>query len=87
MEEEFYALDEIHAWDLVILPPRKTTVSWIHKIKTKFNRSIDRYETRLVDRGFTQEYVNNYEKTFLPVILLTFVRSLLAIGASKHRDT
>ena len=37
---------------------------WIYKIKTCSDGSIKRYKTRLVVKGFTQEYEIDYEETF-----------------------
>lgn len=44
---------------------------------------MERYKTRLVEKGFTQEYVIDYEETYAPVARLTSVRSLLAIAAVR----
>lgn len=44
---------------------------------------MERYKTRLVEKGFTQEYGIDYEETYAPVARLTSVRSLLAIAAVR----
>ncbi|KAL9263823.1 Retrovirus-related Pol polyprotein from transposon RE1-like protein [Drosera capensis] len=41
------------------------------RIKTKSNGSVERCKTRLVARGFTQEYVIDCEETFAPVTRIT----------------
>jgi hypothetical protein len=48
------------------LPLRKSIVGckWDYKIKTCSDGTVDRYKTRLVARGFTQEYGVDYEETF-----------------------
>ena len=75
MKEELDALSKNHTWDLVTLPPRKSVVSckWIYKIKTHSDGSIKRYKTRLVAKGFTQEYGIDYEETFAPVARISSV--------------
>ena len=45
--------------------------------------TVDRYEARLVARGFTQEYVIDYEETFAPVARLSSVRTLIAIFVAR----
>lgn len=44
--------------------------------------AIDWYKTRLVARGFTQEYGIDCEETFVPVACLTFIRTLFTISAA-----
>ena len=77
MKEKLDALSKNHTWDLVTLPPRKFVVSckWIYKIKTHFDGSIECYKTRLVAKGFTQEYEIDYEETFTPIARISSVRA------------
>ena len=66
-------------------PPRKSVVGckWIYKIKTRSDRSTERYKTRLIAKGFTQEYEIDYEETFAPVTRILFVCALLAVAATS----
>ena len=70
------------------LPPGKSVVGckWIYKIKTCSDGSIERYKTRLVTKGFTQEYQIDYEETFSLVARISSVRALLAIVAASKWD-
>ena len=56
---------------------------WIYKIKTHSDESIELYKTRLVAKGFTQEYEIDYEKTFAPIAHILSVRALLAVAAAS----
>ena len=69
-------------------PPGKSVVGckWIYKIKTRSDGSIERYKTRLVAKGFTQEYGIDYEETFAPVARISSIRALLAIDAANKWD-
>jgi hypothetical protein len=46
---------------------------WVYKIKTKSNRSVERYKAHLVAKGFNHEYGIDYEETFAPIAQLTSV--------------
>ena len=85
MKEELDALTKNHTWDLVTLPSRQFLVGckWIYKIKTRSNGSIKRYKTRLVAKGFTQEYGIDYEETFAPVACISSVHALLVVAAAS----
>jgi len=80
------ALTKTHTWDLVGLPSGKSAVGckWVYKIKTRSDRSVERYKARLVAKGFSQKYSIDYEETFAHVARLTSVRSLLAAVVVRH---
>ena len=75
MKEELDALSKNYTWDLVTLLPRKSVIGckWIYKIKIRSNGSIECYKTRLVAKGFTQEYEIDYEETFAPVAYIAHI--------------
>ena len=88
MKEKLDAISKNHTWDLVTLPLGKSMVGckWIYKIKTHSDGSIERYKARFVAKGFTQEYVINYEETFTLVAQISSVRAFLAIAATNRWD-
>ena len=59
---------------------------WIYKVKTRSDRSIERYKARLVVKGFTQEYEIDYEETFAPVASISSARALLAVATTSKWD-
>ena len=66
MKEELDALHKAGTWDLVDLPYGKSAFGckWVYKIKIRSNGIVDHHKALLVARGFTQEYVIDYEETF-----------------------
>ena len=70
------------------LPKGKRAVSsrWIFTIKYLANGQIDRKKTRLVARGFTQTYGEDYIDTFAPVAKLHTVRIVLSIATNLEWD-
>lgn len=76
------ALVRNKTWNLVPKPKDIQPVSykWVYKIKE--DGSIDKYKARLVVRGFSQKYAEDYEETFSPVAKMISFRVVLAIAAS-----
>ena len=59
---------------------------WIYKIKTRSDGSIEHYKAHLVAKGFTQEYVIDYEETFTLVARISSVRALLVVAVTSKWD-
>ena len=88
MKEELDIISKNHTWDLLTFALRKSVVGckWIYKIKTRSDGFVEWCKTRLVTKGFTQEYGIDYEETFAPVAQISYVRALLAIAAVNKWD-
>jgi len=86
MQKEFNSLQANHTWDLIELLSGKRHISckWVYKIKYKAYGSLERYEARLIMRGFTQKEGMDYTETFSSIIKMTAIRSSIAIAVKKH---
>ena len=82
MMVEFQSLLDNGMWELVDLPPGRTTVKnrWVYITKRDTKGDIIRYKVRLVAKGFTQTAGLDYEETFTPVARLDSLRLLLTIA-------
>lgn len=49
-------------------------------MKTKFDGSVERYKTRLVALGFSQQYNMNHEETFVAMAKMTTIHTLIAVS-------
>ena len=56
---------------------------WIYKTKISIDRTITKYKDDLVEKGYSQVQVLDYNETFAPVARMDSIRMVLAIVASK----
>ena len=82
MDEEFVALQRQGTWSLVLHSPFQNVVGCksVYKLKFNSNGSINRYKTRLVAKGFHQQYGVDFEETFSPIIKPPTVRIILSLA-------
>jgi len=68
------------------MPPGTNPISckWIYKIKTKSDGSVERYKTRLIVRGFTQEYDIDYKEIFASMAKMIYIRILIVLIAARR---
>jgi hypothetical protein len=85
MNTEFDALPQNRTWTLV--PPNSATnvigCKWVFRLKRKADGSIDRYNARLVAKGFHQQLGIDYGETYSPVIKPTTVRIVPSLALSN----
>ncbi|GKB60956.1 retrotransposon protein, putative, ty1-copia subclass [Tanacetum coccineum] len=65
------------------LPSNCKTVGskWIFKKKTDMDGIVHTYKARLVEKGYTQLYGDDYEETFSPVAEIRAIRILISMAA------
>lgn len=82
MQAELNALIKRGTWEEVDLPPNTATVDsrWVFKMKWSPDRSEVKMKSRLVARGFSQEYGVNYFETYAPVVKSSCVRLLMSVA-------
>lgn len=83
MDEEYNSLIKNGTWSLTDLPvgQKPVTNKWIFNRKYDQNGQVTRFKARLVVRGFTQVYGEDYTDTFAPVAKFSTMRMMLAVAA------
>ncbi|KMQ91963.1 retrovirus-related pol polyprotein from transposon tnt 1-94 [Lasius niger] len=84
-EKEIKLLHEYRVWDLVDPPPKREIITcrWVFKTKLDADGRPRTYKARLVARGFSQKFGEDYDETYAPVVRYNTVRVLLAVAAMK----
>ena len=82
---ELKAMEDLGVWITVPRPQNSNVVSckWVFKIKRDNDGNISRFRARLVARGFSQVYGDDYHDTYAPVTRLETIRLLFALAVEK----
>ncbi|CAI7735671.1 unnamed protein product [Closterium sp. NIES-54] len=85
MESELKSIEENDTWELVELPEGRKAITseWLFTIKSDAGGKIERYKSRLVDKGYQQKEKVDYKELFAPVVKPTTLKTLLAGAAIK----
>jgi hypothetical protein len=75
MKDEMKSMSTNDVWELVQIPKGAKTVvyNWVYKTKHGSKGNIERFKTRLVEKGFTQREGIDYTKTFLLCLAKTLL--------------
>ncbi|OWZ19073.1 Retroelement pol Polyprotein [Phytophthora megakarya] len=86
MHDEFRSLVENETFvEVPLLPGRSAIKSkWVFKKKMNADGSLDKYKTRVVAKGFSQRYGEDYTETFSPVVTHSTVRLVLVIAVQRR---
>lgn len=70
------------------LPKNKSTIGcrWVFKTKLRPDGTVERYEVRLVAKGYAQQYGIDYEETFSPVAKMISIWMVLALVVQHGWD-
>ena len=70
MQEEIDSLLENKTWEIVKLPKGRKTLQnkWMYKIKHEGEGMTERYNARLVVKGFSQNEGIDFNEIFSPVV-------------------
>ena len=73
---EMQSMYDNQVWNLVDPPEGAKVIGckWVHKIKHDMI-----FKSRLVAKGFKQTHGIDYDETFSPIVMLNYIRILLAI--------
>jgi hypothetical protein len=83
MHAEHASLIERGVFQVTLLPPDSQTIScmWIFSLKTRADRTMERYKAWLVAKGFSQRPGIEFSETWAPTGRSTILRALFAPAA------
>ncbi|KAI4357505.1 hypothetical protein L6164_001448 [Bauhinia variegata] len=86
MDEEIYAIEKNDTWELTDLPTDKEPigVKWVYKTKYKPNGEIERFNSRLVTKGYKQKPSIDYFEVFAPVARLDTICMIISLSAQSN---
>ncbi|KAK4404446.1 Retrovirus-related Pol polyprotein from transposon RE2 [Sesamum angolense] len=86
MNEETLALETYHTWEVTTLPLGKRAIDckWVYELKLEDYGTIDKYNARLVAKGYNQIEGVDYVNSFSSVANTVTVHLLLTIAAARN---
>ena len=84
-EAEYRSLLENETWVLTELPTDRKAVGcrWVFKVKYKADGEVDRYKSRLVAKGYSQQAGIDYQETYSPVVSFPSLRAVLSHAVDR----
>jgi len=81
MKEEMDALERNKTWDLVELPKDGKVVGckWVYKLKKGVDDKVERYKSRMVEKGYSQKEGIDFHDIFSLVVNLVSILIVLAL--------
>eukprot|EP00253_Pinus_taeda_P024222 PITA_24222 len=78
------SLDKNEAWDLVDLPARRKPIGskWVFKKKTNAKGKVEKYKSRLVEKGYSQASRIDFGDILSSIAKVTSIRLLLSVVAA-----
>ena len=88
MNKELDSIAKNGTWEEIIVPRDRNIVGckWVYKLKLDSNNQVIKYKSRIVAKGYSQVYGEDFEQTFSPVARLTSLRILLATVATENLE-
>jgi hypothetical protein len=86
MTGEYQSIIKNDVWEIVPRPKHNDVVSskWLYNIKHVFYGSIEKYKSRFVAHGFSQNEGIDYEEMFSPVAIQTSIRTIIALATKMN---
>jgi hypothetical protein len=83
-ERRVRSVEENQTWELTDLPEGKKAVGckWVFTLKQSTEGKIERYNAKMVARGYSQTYGIDYDETFAHVAKMNIVRILISCVAN-----
>jgi hypothetical protein len=85
---EYNTLIQNGTWEIVDLPPGEKAIgsSWVFRIKTHSDGSIERYKARIVAQGCSQRPGRDYQEVHAPMPRPAMIRMMFAIAAAEDLE-